>query len=364
MADNTVFDSVFKTLVQKAPALVIPFINEAFGRDYPRDEPLVQFNSEHENDAGTTIADSVFKVRNKIYHIECQSTADSNMVVRMIEYDFAIALEETLRAGKPYELNFPESCVLFLRHSERTPDVLEMKVNTPNGGSFTYGVKVVKAQRFTTDEIFQKRLLLLLPYYLMRYEKELASIAHDRVKTAELIAECAAIRNSLELATLGEGEPLLYEELVENITKISDYLLKAHDVLRKKVRAAMGGEILELLHERAERLHLEGIEQGRELGINEGRELGINEGRELGIEEGREAGIAEGRELGIEEGREAGIAEGRELGIAEGRELGIAEGQTSMMIGLVNDGLLDAHTAAIKLGIPDAEFLSLMENRE
>ena len=31
---GTVFDSVFKTMVRKAPRLLIPFINEVFGRNY------------------------------------------------------------------------------------------------------------------------------------------------------------------------------------------------------------------------------------------------------------------------------------------------------------------------------------------
>ena len=38
--DSTVFDSVFKTMLQKSPEIVIPLINEAFGRDYPPDEPI------------------------------------------------------------------------------------------------------------------------------------------------------------------------------------------------------------------------------------------------------------------------------------------------------------------------------------
>ena len=272
MPDNTVYDSVFKTTVQKAPDLVIPFINEAFGRDYPADEQIMQFNSEHDNATGTTVADSVFRLRDKLYHIECQSTPDSNMVVRMIEYGFAIALEETLRAGEPYEMDFPESCVLFLRHNEKTPDVLEMKVNVPGGESFVYCSRVVKAQNYTSEELFAKRLFLLLPYYLMRYEKSLADIAQDGVRTAELVAECAQIRRCLELATLEKGDALLYEELVELIIKVSDYMLRAYDALRKEVRAAMGGEVFELMHERAERLHLEGIEQGKAEGIEQGKE--------------------------------------------------------------------------------------------
>jgi predicted transposase/invertase (TIGR01784 family) len=95
MENSTVFDSVFKTMIHKAPQLLVPFINEVFGRNYPEDSEIIQFNSEHEGHKGTIIDDSVFRLQNKIYHVECQSTPDSNMVLRMIEYDFAIALKKT-----------------------------------------------------------------------------------------------------------------------------------------------------------------------------------------------------------------------------------------------------------------------------
>ncbi len=62
--------------------------------------------------AGAPTTSSVNPLTIPAYHIECQSTHDSSMVVRMIEYDFAIALEEAIRNGTPYEMNFPESCVL------------------------------------------------------------------------------------------------------------------------------------------------------------------------------------------------------------------------------------------------------------
>ncbi|MBQ9003552.1 MAG: hypothetical protein IJ087_17020, partial [Eggerthellaceae bacterium] len=334
MADNTVFDSVFKTMVHKTPQLVIPFINEAFGRSYPADAPIVQFNSEHEEPQGPRIADSVFRLGDKIYHIECQSTPDSNMVVRMIEYDFAIALEQAIAAGAPYEMDFPESCVLFLRDTANTPDELRLKVNLPGGGSFDYTASVVKAQRFGIEEIFEKRLLLLLPYYLMRYEGALSAIAADDARTDGLIAECAELRAGLETATLGKGEALLYEELVELIIRVIDHIMAAHEVLRKKVRRTMGGEVLELMHERAERLAREAEQRGIELGLERGIEQGIEQGRELGvelgIEQGRELGIEQGRELGIEQGREQGVELGRkqgiELGRVQGIELGVEQG--------------------------------------
>ena len=310
MADNTVFDSVFKTMIKKAPHLLIPFINETFGRDYPQDAQITSFSSEHASIRGTIIDDAVFRLQDKIYHVECQSTPDANMVVRMIEYDFAIALEEAIAAGAPYEMDFPASCVLFLRHTPSTPDVLRMKVNLPDGGSFEYKTKVVKAQLISSNELFEKRLLLLLPYYLMRYENAIAQIANDDSRTAQLVAECSDLRANLESMTVETGDTKLYEELVELIIKVSDHLFAAYGILQKKVRRAMGGEVLELLHDRAERLEREGVARGIEIGIQQGIEQGIEQGIQQGIEQGIEQGIQQGIEQGIEQGRAEGRAQG------------------------------------------------------
>jgi hypothetical protein len=63
-----------------------------------------------------------------------------------------------------------------LRHSARTPDELVCKVRFPDGAVHDYRTKVIKAQKYGNDELFEKRLLLLTPFYLMRYERELSRI--------------------------------------------------------------------------------------------------------------------------------------------------------------------------------------------
>ena len=204
------------------------------------------------------------------------------MVVRMIEYDFAIALEDALAKGKPYRLEFPASCVLYLRHNNATPDALSMEVVLPNGDTFDYSVRVFKAQAVGKEELFQKRLLILLPYYLMRYERKLASIDGDEEWTVRLIAECTELRIELADATLSRGDDLLYEELTELIIRVSDYLTRANEALQKKVRAAMGGEVLELLNDRAERMAREAEERGLADGMKRGMERGMEQGLERG----------------------------------------------------------------------------------
>lgn len=272
-------------MVRKAPRLLIPFINEVFGRNYSESNEIVRFSSEHEGHKGTVVDDSVFRLGDKIYHIECQSKADSNMVVRMIEYDFAIALEDALSRGKPYRLEFPASCVLYLRHTSATPDALSIEVVLPNDDTFDYSVRVFKAQAVGKEELFQKRLLILLPYYLMRYERELAGIDRDEGWTAQLIAECTELRIELADATLGRGDDLLYEELTELIIRVSDYLTRANEALQKKVRAAMGGEVLELLNDRAERMAREAEERGLADGMKQGASNLAELLRARGVEE-------------------------------------------------------------------------------
>ena len=128
MSDNTIFDDVFRTMMEKMTFLVVPLINDVFHTSYPADVEIVQLRNEYQRVDGEIITDSRLLIGNKIYHIECQSTDDTTMAVRMIEYDFATAVEFARKQGRRYRMEFPRSCVLYLRNSRNTPDFLEVDV--------------------------------------------------------------------------------------------------------------------------------------------------------------------------------------------------------------------------------------------
>lgn len=270
MDSSNIYDSVFKAMVHKTPKLLIPFINEVFGRRYEIDAPIMQFNEEHEGPLGTRISDSVFRIEDMVYHLECQSTHDASMVVRVVEYDFSIALQEALEQGAPYRMKFPSSCVLLLRHASKTPDYLEMEM--PDSESFRHHTKIYKTQLVSEEEIFRRRLLILLPFYLMRYEKELSGLDAESDAAAALIRECREIRMRLADLTLLQGDELLYRQITELIIRASDHLLAANEPLNRQVRPAMGGEVLELMDDKIERSRREGIQEGIALSRQEGFE--------------------------------------------------------------------------------------------
>lgn len=170
--NNTIFDDVFRTMIEKMPYLAVPLINEVFHTSYPEDVKITQLRNEHQQEDGEIITDSCLLIGRKMYHIECQSTDDMTMVIRMIEYDFAIGIEHAEKQGRRYRIEFPKSCVLFLRSSENTPDYLETDVVFPDGNTYLYSIPAIKMTDYTKDSIFEKNLLMLLPFYIMRYEKK------------------------------------------------------------------------------------------------------------------------------------------------------------------------------------------------
>jgi len=44
---GTIFDDVFRTMLEKMPRLMIPLINEFFGKNYPENERIELMKNEH-----------------------------------------------------------------------------------------------------------------------------------------------------------------------------------------------------------------------------------------------------------------------------------------------------------------------------
>ena len=89
-------------------------------------------------------------------------------------------------------MEFPRSCVIYLRSTKNTPDVEEVELLLPDGQVCVYRVPTVKVERYTKDSIFEKNLLMLLPFYVMRYEESAHIIGEDSEKLRRLLNNCAS----------------------------------------------------------------------------------------------------------------------------------------------------------------------------
>ena len=116
----------------------------------------------------------------------------------------------------------------------------------PNGQIIKYDLPAIYVENYTTDVIFQKKLLFLLPFYIMRYEKSREKLDKNPKELRELLQEYEKIAGKLEDSLLGRGREAQHRYLVEVIIRISDYIFANSEKTRKGVNAAMGGEVLDL----------------------------------------------------------------------------------------------------------------------
>lgn len=307
---NTPYDDVFRTLLNDCSELVIPVINEIFEERYRGDEQVVFSPNEHflnrqDGEERKLITDSSFKIRGmeeKEYLFECQSTPDSSMLVRIFEYAAQIALDHGEITGNVLKVKIPHSAVLFLRSRRSTPDQMKIEIETP-GGRVSFDVPVMKAAEYTLDEIFDKGLLFLIPFYIFSHEKHFKEYNKDAERLESLKGEYIEIVQRLEeLAESGKISACTKTTIIGLTGKVLENIAKRYDNVREGVKAVMGGKVLEY----------------------EAKTI-LNEGR------------------------------------AEGRREGIREGILQTLSGLVRDGILTVADAASRAGLTEEVFVEEMQ---
>ena len=266
---NTPYDDVFRTLLNDCSSLILPLINEMFCEHYSGQEKIIFAPNEHFlNQQGGNederITDTSFKIEGKEtkkYHLECQSSTDNSMLVRFFEYDTQIALDEGEIKDNILTVTLPHSAVLFLRNRASVPDTLRIRMVTP-GGTIEYGIQVMKSQQYTLEEIFEKNLLLLLPFYIFSHESHFEEYEKDKTKLKTLQEEYEQIKNKLE-DLLNKGTISEYTRctIIDMSNKVLEHIAARYNSVREGVKAVMGGKVLEY---EAKTIKREGIEQGED----------------------------------------------------------------------------------------------------
>ena len=263
---TTVYDDVFRTLAQKTPRVFISLINEVFGTRYSGEAKLEQLHNEFYKKEGVVITDSIFKIGKDRYHIECQSSRDGTISIRMVEYDFLIGITEA-RGNRNYEkVELPLSCVLYLRSSKNTPESLSIRI-CQEDRSMEYVTKVVRLSDYTSDSIAEKKLLIMIPFFLFNYEKKLKSPKSRDEAMEAALNDCKKLAETLNRLDEKEYTKDELVDLKEAFDKVNSYLFKNDPGIAEEAEKIMGGNVYVT---RSEILRKEGREEGREEGRSEG----------------------------------------------------------------------------------------------
>ena len=201
-----IYDGAFRTILNDCRKLIIPVINEIFGETYTGEEEIRFFPNEHfidqqdeaDKERITDTNFTVFGKTPKKYHVECESSLpDGKITIRLFEYDAQIALDEGEVTEETLTVTFPNTAVLYLRTYKKTPDKMKYVLVTP-GGTVQYDVPIMKVQTYSLDDIFEKDLLMLIPFYIFSHEKGFPEYNSNEEKLAELKAEYREILARLD----------------------------------------------------------------------------------------------------------------------------------------------------------------------
>lgn len=241
--ENMILDDVFRTMIEKMSYLAVPLINEIFHKSYPENVKITRLCNEHQETDGMITTASWLVMGKKMYHIEGQSTDDTTMMIHMTEYNLAIAIEEE-KQGQRDQIELPRSCVLSVRSPENTRAYQETEVLFPDGQTYTYSIPVVKMESYTINDIFEKKLLILLPFYIIRYEKKRHNLFGSPESFQTLLNECMEIRRNL-YRELAEEQYRELIRLTELIIETVDYIFRKEEKIRKIIDGIMEGRALE-----------------------------------------------------------------------------------------------------------------------
>ncbi len=134
-----------------------------------------------------------------------------------------IALDEGKIEGNILTVTFPHTAVLFLRCSASTPDTMKIRMITP-GSSAEYDIPVIKSKQYTLEEIFEKQLLFLIPFYIFSYGDRFAEYEQDEMKLEALRKEYEWIKNKLEeLQNQGVIDEYTRRTIIEMSNKVVEH---------------------------------------------------------------------------------------------------------------------------------------------
>ena len=100
------------------------------------------------------------------------------MALRIAEYTFLTARQEAIIENGKLTINMPLYSVIYIRSNSETPKKTEITFNFPNGETvrydadniLRYDADNILLSNFTKEEIIEKKLYVLIPFYVLRYE--------------------------------------------------------------------------------------------------------------------------------------------------------------------------------------------------
>ncbi len=244
--------------VEEAPAGE-SLAEEAAAGESPAEKSLIKEDpGSGRQDIGTPDYLEHGRQSKKHFLMECESSpSNGKILVRIFEYIAQIGLDQEsgLEDGR-LTVRIPRAAVIFLRSNRNTRNSMEIAIEM-DGRTLVSKVPAIKISDYSLEDIFEKELYILLPFFLFNYERRFEELEHNKEQLEELkrvYRDIGARLDALamECAEAGDahaGRNGLVDEftkrtLMDMANKVAGKLAAHYPNVRKGVRSIMGGKIL------------------------------------------------------------------------------------------------------------------------
>ena len=267
------YDNVFKTMKMKHKRLFVPVINDVFGRNYPKDVKVDILSSEGyltetetadgSKEIEEQISDFLIRIENEIYLLECQSYDDGSMAIRIAEYAFIVARQSASWDIGHATIPMPRFSIIYVKKTERTPKTTTVTFTFPDGQMVDYKSDNVILEDYTKEKVVEKRLFPYIPFYIARYEKEIASESDIE----NVIEELTYFRE--EMIRLHQAGELSDDELIDLKGFVNTIITHITNGNKNEERLVniMGGTVIETESDKIKIRTI--IEMGQEVGLED-----------------------------------------------------------------------------------------------
>lgn len=214
---GVVLDHVFQTVAQEMRGLLLPLAAEMFGiSDLTGQEAHLLQHDHHEKAGEFLIDSSVLLAGGYFYQFKCSTKWDGDMEMQVIRYGFS-SMQES-----------PRICILEIRDSSgMRAGSASVQVHLPDGREVITNARVLHLQDYTLHDLFEKKLVTLLPYYILRHERSLTSDDTDQEEIDRIRAEVEEIDASLKNMLNSGMEAHTYTCLSWLIREVAERLIPA-----------------------------------------------------------------------------------------------------------------------------------------
>ena len=262
---SQIFDKILKRiLLHLSKPSVVALINGLFSDNFPPDSEVSYNHTENvDGKLKRTVADIIITLRTKNrvrrFHMEGQINDDNTIVIRVFEYGFHDALRHQNTQGSKITLPFPAPVIIFLEHTESTPDKVILELDFGEYGKVDYPVPAIKFLNYSVEEICKKRMTILLPLYLLKLRREVENAKnriHQRedtlrkcAKNLKMLIEQSLLPAIIENEKAGNITPGDAFELIRLLDRLYAYLYGGISEFKDEEVDSVFADVLELKYD-------------------------------------------------------------------------------------------------------------------